>query len=248
MVQALQTKLETYAALGEAERGALRGLTGPARAYAGGEHLIEEGMRPDAVFVLTEGWACRYKVLPDGRRQIMAYLLPGDTCDVFNFVLGAMDHSIAALGPCKAVAVPQAELMAVVAEHPGIARALYWTTLVDAATSREWLLNIGQRDGFGRAAHLFSELLLRAGLVGLAPQDAFALPLTQADLADTMGLSPVYVNRMLQRMRGDGLITLERRRLTIHLPERLAELGAFNALYLHQGRTPDWDRSHLDIV
>lgn len=233
MPNALIRKLEVFAPLGDAEKHALDRLVVVPRAYRAGEDLIQEGEPPEAVFVVLEGWACRYKMLPDGQRQILAYILPGDTCDVFNSVLGMMDHSIGALGACKVVAMPQGELLAVLDRHPAIARAVQWTTLVDAATSREWLLNIGQRSGLARAAHLFSELLSRMGSIGLAPGDAFALPLTQTDLADTMGLTPVYVNRMLQRMRADGLITLERRRLTIHDPARLAEISAFTSRYLH---------------
>ena len=239
MANALTRKLEVFAPLGDPEKRALDQLLVAPRAYHAGEDLVQEGEPPEAVFVVTEGWACRYKVLPDGQRQILAYILPGDTCDVFNSVLGVMDHSIAALSACKAVAVPQGELMAVLDRHPAIADAIHWTTLVDAATSREWLLNIGQRSGLARAAHLLSELLLRMGSIGLAPDNRFALPLTQTDLADTMGLTPVYVNRMLQRMRADGLITLERRHLTIHDPARLAEISAFSSRYLHlpQSRT-----------
>ena len=233
MANALVRRLEVFAALSDAEKRALDRLVVSPRSYRAGEDLIQEGEPPEAVFVVTEGWACRYKMLPDGQRQILAYILPGDTCDVFNAVLGVMDHSIGALGACKVVAVPQRELMAVLGKHPAVARAVQWTTLVDAATSREWLLNIGQRSGLARAAHLFSELLSRMGAIGLAPDDGFALPLTQTDLADTMGLTPVYVNRMLQRMRAEGLITLAHRHLTIHDPARLAEVSAFTPRYLH---------------
>jgi len=125
--------------------------------------------------------------------------------------------------------------MDVIARHPAVARALYRTTMVDGSTLREWLLNLGQRDGFSRAAHLFSELLLRMGSIGLVTQDRFALPLTQIDLADTMGITPVYVNRTLQRMRSEGLITLKQRALTILEPERLTALGMFTPGYLHLG-------------
>lgn len=235
MPNPLIRKLEVFATLGRKDRDVVEGLCVGARDYRAGEDLVQEGERPDCVFLLTQGWACRYKLLPDGQRQISAYILPGDTCDVFNFVLEKMDHSIGALGPCKAVSVPQAELMEIIAKHPAIARALYWATMVDGATNREWLLNIGQRDAFGRAAHLFSELLLRMGSIGLADGDCFRLPLTQTDLADTMGLTPVYVNRTLQRMRGEGLITLKRRELTILEPEQLIKLSAFTPNYLHLG-------------
>lgn len=235
MLNAFARKLEVFAILSEADRRALVRLSKGARDYVAGEDLVQEGAPPDCVYLLIEGWACRYKLLADGHRQILGYMLPGDTGDIFNFVLHAMDHSISALGACKAVAVPQAELMRVIGLAPAIARALYWATLVDTATNREWLLNIGQRDGFARIAHLFSELRLRMGSIGLVEDECFALPLTQTDIADTMGLTPVYVNRTLQRMRSEGLITLTRRELTILEPERLMLASAFTPGYLHLG-------------
>ena len=233
MPNALTRKLEGFATLGACDRQAIESLSAGPRRYRAGEDLAQEGSRPDCVLLLTEGWACRYKTLPDGQRQILAYMLPGDTCDIFNFTIDRMDHSISAIGPCKAVSVPQAELMDVIAHFPAIAHALYRTTMVDGATLREWLLNVGQRNGFARAAHLFSELLLRMNAIGLVTDDCFALPCTQTDLADTIGLTPVYVNRTLQRMRREGLITLKQRALTILEPERLIELGAFTPGYLH---------------
>lgn len=236
-------KLEIFAPLAERDRRALQRLSEGAHSYRAGEDLIEEGSPPECVFLLTQGWACRYKLLPDGQRQILGYMLPGDTGDIFNFVIETMDHSISALGPCKAVSISQTDLLDVVARHPAIARALYWAALVDGATNREWLLNIGQRDGFGRAAHLFSELLLRMGSIGLAAGDSFSLPLTQTDLADTMGLTPVYVNRTLQRMRAEKLITLSRRELTILEPERLIKLSAFTPNYLHLGGSAEQSRT-----
>lgn len=235
MPNALTRKLAGFTILDDADREAIAALSLAQRSYRAGEDLVQEGAHPECVFLLTEGWACRYKMLPDGRRQILAYMLPGDTCDIFNFAIARMDHSIAALGACKAVAVPQADLIAVMARRPTVARALQRTTMVDGSTSREWLLNIGQRDGFARAAHLFCELQLRMDTIGLVTDGGFALPLTQIDLADTMGLTPVYVNRTLQRMRKEGLITLKRHALTILEPERLVALGMFTPGYLHLG-------------
>lgn len=233
MPNPLIRKLEIFAALSRVDRKAIELLSAATRTHRPGEDLIVEGERPDCVYLLMKGWACRYKTLPDGQRQILGYILPGDTSDVFSFVVDTMCHSVAALGACTVVAIPHAELADVLARHPKIARAFYWAGFVDGSISREWLVSIGQRDGLGRAAHLFSELLLRMGSVGLAGGDSFLLPLTQTDLADTIGMTPVYVNRTLQRMRGEGLITLEKRALTIHDLERLIEIGSFTPGYLH---------------
>jgi CRP-like cAMP-binding protein len=164
----------------------------------------------------------------------MAYLLPGDFCDLYVFILKAMDHGIATLSRCKVVAIPRHRTLELT-ERPAIARAFWWAALVDEATLREWLVNIGRRSAEHRVAHLLCELLLRLRVVGLANGDRFELPLTQGALADTMGLSEVHMNRVLQSLRSAGLITLGNRTLVILDVERLMALSDFNPNYLHLG-------------
>lgn len=229
----LARKLGQFAELSESDIGVIERLTANPRTYRAGQDLIREGDRPDFVFLLIEGWAYRYKILPAGSRQILAYLLPGDFCDIHIFVLKSMDHSIALLNNAKVVAVPAQDMLDLMTDHPDIERALCWATLVDEAVLREWLTSMGQRDAFPRIAHLLVELWLRMRAIGLAQDDCFSLPLTQTDLGDALGLTPVHVNRTLQRLRADGLITLERKRLTIHEPERLMALSGFEPNYLH---------------
>jgi CRP-like cAMP-binding protein len=119
--------------------------------------------------------------------------------------------------------------------HPAVARALRMGTLVDEATLREWLLNVGCRSAVERIAHLFCEVLLRLQAVGLASEDSYALPLTQAELGDTTGLSNVHVNRTLQELRRQGLIELKSGRLKILNLPRLRAIAEFKANYLHLG-------------
>lgn len=109
-----------------------------------------------------------------------------------------------------------------------------WATLVDEATLREWLLNVGQRDALQRLAHLFCELCVRLRVVGLVDETgAFQLPLTQAELADTTGMTTAHVNRSLQRLRRDELIVSREGKLKILDFNRLAKIAGFNATYLH---------------
>ena len=194
--------------------------------------LIREGDEPRDVQLILEGFACRYKLLADGRRQIMAYLLPGDFCDLHIFILRRMDHSIATLSPCRVAAIPRRRILELT-ERPAIARAPWWATLVDEAVLREWLVNIGARPAEERIAHLLCELLLRLRTVGLASGGGYALPITQAEIADTMGLTNVHVNRVLQRLRAEGAITLEERRLVILDVDRLMAFSGFDPNYLH---------------
>ena len=226
MAQALLRKLRTFG-LESRDLQAVERLCGDVRELQGGD-LIREGERPARVHLLLEGWACRYKLLPDGARQIMAFLIPGDLCDIHIFVLKTMDHAIGLLGPAKVAFIEPDAMLEIMDRHPRVARALWWATLVDEAVLREWLVNIGQREAYERIAHLLTEMWLRMRAVGLAEGDAFSLPLTQTELGDTMGLTPVSVNRALQRLRKLGLISLDQKQLTIHDPQGLMEVAGLS--------------------
>ena len=228
----LTRKLEVFAPLPEADRHLLDEVVRASRQVEARTDLVSEGEASDDVHLILEGFACRNKVLADGTRQIVAYLVPGDFCDLHIFILNAMDHSITTLSPCRVVDIPRRRVLEF-AERPALARAMWWATLVDEAILREWLVNIGARPAEQRVAHLLCELHLRLKTVGLADGGAYELPLTQADLAETMGLSNVHVNRVLQRLRADGLITLKGRNLVILDIARLRQFSGFTANYLH---------------
>ena len=147
------------------------------------------------MFLLLEGWGFRYKQLESGRRQIMAYLIPGDLCDIQIFLFDKMDHSIGLLSAARVVKIPAVEMLDLMDRYPRIERALLWATLVDEATLREWLLNVGQRSALQRISHLFCELCVRLSVVQLVDNnETFELPVTQAELADTTGMTTVHVN------------------------------------------------------
>ena len=251
-VNPLIAKLGRFVPLTKVENDALARISADARPHLRGSDLIREGDKPDSVFLLLEGWAYRYKHLDDGSRQIMAYLLPGDLCDIRIFLFEQMDHSIGLLSDAMVVRIPAPVVIDLLEGYPRIERALMWATLVDEATLREWLLNIGQRDAVQRLAHLFCELSVRLNVVKLVDDHgSFAMPLTQAELADTTGMTTVHVNRSLQRLRRDGLIVLKDGRLTIVDFARLADLSGFNDNYLHIDGPPLHDpprmRLHIDI-
>lgn len=162
----------------------------------------------------------------------MAYLLPGDICDLHVFVLKQMDHTLATLSPCKVVTIPRATVLELL-KSPALSKALWYSTLVDSAVLREWLVNLGQRSGDERVAHVLCELMVRMRVVGLSDGASYKLPITQTELADTMGLSPVHVNRVLQQLRRDDLITWTGEELVIKDPERLMKFSGFVPNYLH---------------
>jgi CRP-like cAMP-binding protein len=226
-------KLAHFGPLSPADREALQAALGPSWWLAAGSDLIKEGDAPKAVFLILEGLACRYKIQANGARTIMAYLLPGDLCDQHVFVLKAMDHSIGCISRCHVATISRQSMLAIVAEHPAVARALWWATLVDEATLREWLVNVGSREGPLRVAHLLCELLLRLQAVGLATADSYTLPITQTELADTVGLSSIHVNRVLKTLRERELITWTKSEIKILDVPGLKSYSDFNPNYLH---------------
>lgn len=228
----LIAKLESLTSLPIEDREALSALSGTARPMPARRSIIREGDNPEHVHLVVEGWAARYKLLPSGARQITAFLIPGDFCDLHVSILGEMDHSIATLTEARIAFVPRATMDAL-AERPKIARAFWWSTLVDEAVLRSWIVNIGRREAIEAIGHLICELYVRLSNVGLVTDHSFVLPLTQEELADALGLTPVHVNRVLQRMRADGLISLKRGALVIFDYQRLKEAAGFNPNYLH---------------
>jgi len=234
----LVTKLSRYIELADSEVAALDHLTRSPYPMKAGSDLILEGTNPENVFLLMEGWGYRYSLLKNGNRQIFGYVLPGDLCDVHVFMLDEMDHSIGLLSEAMAVKIPADEMLDVLNRYPRIERALWIATLVSESTLRQWVVNIGQRDAFERIGHLFCELWQRMRVVGLvSADDQFDLPLTQVELADTLGMTAVHVNRTLQRLREAGLIALKRSRLRILDPEKLAEVSGFDGSYLRLDAT-----------
>lgn len=195
--------------------------------------LICEGQQPEYVHIVLEGFACRYKVLPDGGRQVIALLLPGDFCDLHVAILGEMDHNIATITACKIARLPYTAVMDITTSHTRITRAMWWATLVDEGILREWLVGMGRRAADKRLAHFLCELMVRLQTVNLANDSGFGLPLTQSDLADVLGLTLVHVNRVLQQLRAVGLLGLKEKQLIVPDLPRLKAFADFDPNYLH---------------
>lgn len=239
---AVASKLERFTKLSSDERAALAQLGRNIRVIDARRDLICEGDEPRFVHLVLDGWACRYKTLPDGKRQIVSIFLAGDFCDVNVFILRYMDHSVGALTRLKVAAIAPDEMRALADGRPRITQALWWQELVAMSIQREWTLNLGQRTAYERLGHLMVELYLRLEAVGRAKDGRCDFPLTQNDLADATGLTAVHVNRTLQELRRDGLIELERKQLHILDLPRLMDATMFNPNYLHLNR----EGRHLD--
>jgi CRP-like cAMP-binding protein len=233
MPNPLVRKLRHGAPLSEDETALLETLISRPQEIGPHHDLIAEGEAPDHVHVVLKGFAVRYKLLPDGGRQIMAWLVPGDFCDLHVSLLGEMDHSIATLTASSICFLPRGRLNALAKHRPALTHALWWASLVDEAVLREWLVGMGRRPAAQRIAHMFCEVHRRLQAVGLAPEAAFDFPLSQSDLADSAGLSSVHVNRVVQQLREDGLIVWRERVLQLPDPPALEAFAEFDANYLH---------------
>jgi CRP-like cAMP-binding protein len=234
MANAFVRKLSRFTDFTEEETAALERISEKPEPRTRGRDLVRQGERPNAVQLLLQGWAFRYKVLKDGSRQIVAYMLPGDICDLHGTMLGEMDHSIGLLTDAEVAVVPVEQMRELMDRHRSIERALWRVSLADEATLRERLANIGQRDAFNRMGHHLCELWHRVKTIGLVNDaEEFDLPVTQEELGDSLGLTSVHVNRTIKRLREDGLITFRHKRLTLLDPERLTHLTGFDPAYLH---------------
>lgn len=227
-------KLRGFADLGDPELRALEQVTAHPKAFAARKDLIREGDPSGPVLVVLEGWAFRYKVLPSGARQIMAFLMPGDACDLHIGMLAEMDHSIQTVTGASVATISRADMDEMMASYPRIARAMYIAQLIDEGTLRAWIVSLGRRSSIERVAHLILELFLRAVRIGLSDGTTMELPLPQAVLADALGMTPVHINRILQELRRSGAIELSRGVLRIKDPAALTQISGFEANYLHK--------------
>ena len=203
------------------------------REVAPDHDIVREGQHMTESCLLLDGFAARYKFLGEGRRQITAMHVDGDFVDLHSFLLKRLDHGVVALNACTIAVVPHEALREISEKSPHLTRLLWLSTLMDAAIHREWITSMGRRSALERAAHLFCEIYSRLKVVGRTKEMSFKFPLTQAELGDTLGLSLVHVNRVVQSLRSQGLVTWEGRRLTILDWDKLVEVAEFDPEYLY---------------
>lgn len=233
MVNRFIDKLRSYGDLDRSEVAALTALTASPRSFSARHDLIREGDRPGPVFVILDGWACRYKILPNGSRQVLAYMMPGDCCDLNVGLLAEMDHNIQTISPAVVATIERTDMDTLMDTHRGVAKAMYLAQLIDEGTMRAWITSMGRRTSVERVAHLMCELYLRARNIGLH-SEPLALPLSQLLLADSLGMTPVHLNRVLKELRLTGAMTLLRGSLVIADPVKLVQIAGFDENYLHR--------------
>jgi CRP-like cAMP-binding protein len=226
-------KLESVFTLTDDERHALETLPMQVMVIKDRQDIVREGDRPSRSCLILSGFACVYKMTAHGKRQIVSFSIAGDIPDLQSLHLTVLDTSIGTISPCRVGFIQHEVLRDLCARYPRLAAAFWREALIDAAIFREWVMNVGQREGVSRMAHVLCELLVRLRAVGLAEDHVCDLPITQSEFADALGFTTVHVNRVLQQMRAEGLIVTEGTRLTIPDWERLKQVGEFDPTYLH---------------
>ena len=196
--------------------------------------IVSEGDAVSHCWVMISGYCVRYKIVGDGGRQILSIHMMGDLVDLQNALLGVADHGVQALTECTMAKIPIEAIRQLTAVRPTINEALWYDTLVDGSIHREWVANVGRRDGPTRVAHLLCEFSLKLDAVSLGEQLDYELPMTQDQLADATGMTPVHVNRVLRTLEKAGLIErVTSKSVVIGDWQRLAAAGDFNRAYLH---------------
>lgn len=239
----LIAKVEEHGTLVPRDIAGLRGLEPRTRQLAAGEDVVRQGDRPTASVMMLSGMLARHHTLTGGDRQYLSFHIAGDMPDLQSLFLNMMDHSVCAMGGAEIAIFPHMQLQKLILERPGVGFALWRMTLVDAAIFRQAITNNSARPPAERLAHFFCEQMQRAREAKLAAGDTCALPLTQEELGQALGLSLVSVNRALQKLRRDGLVEFRNSRLEVRDWTRLSALAGFDESYLHCAK-----QSHISLT
>jgi CRP-like cAMP-binding protein len=226
-------KLESVFILTDDERQALETLPMQITVIKDRQDIVREGDSPSRSCLILSGFACVYKMTVHGKRQIVSFTIAGDIPDLQSLHLKVLDNSVSTITPCRVGFITHDDLRNLCERYPRLAAAFWRETLIDAAIFREWVMNVGQREGVSRMAHVLCELLVRLRAVDLVEDHVCDLPITQTEFADALGFTPVHVNRVLQQMRAEGLIETQGSRLRIPDWNRLKQVGEFDPTYLH---------------
>ncbi|WP_420138795.1 Crp/Fnr family transcriptional regulator [Sphingomonas sp.] len=238
MIERHLMKLRARDRVSAEEEQAIRSALGPVKTFPADQVVIREGEQLSASTLLLDGMMCRYKDLNNGQRQITELHVPGDFVDLHSFTLKRLDHHILALTACRVVEVPHDRLEAITEEHPHLTRLYWFATCLDAAIHREWEVSLGRRTALAKIAALFCEMRVRFDVVGMTDGDSYALPLTQMDLAECLGLTAIHVNRTLKELREQNLAQFKAGQVTILDLPRLERVAQFNPDYLYLDRQP----------
>lgn len=226
-------RLQTRANLQESDAKLVEDLCRKTRKISTKKYLSRGGQGALSFSVLLSGWAARYQIVRNGGRQITQLLLPGDSFDFDPYASEEAVDEIVTLCDCEVANISYAEIDHAIEVSPAIRGAMLNYGCREHAIFASWVVNIGRRDAYERMAHLICELHHRLTFDdGGEADDEFLFPLTQEDLADVLGLTPVHINRKLQMLRENDVIRLRSKRMTILNLPALKKIAGFNPAYL----------------
>jgi CRP-like cAMP-binding protein len=227
-------KLAYWVKLDAEDSAAVLGLPHSVKKLERGSYIVREFDRAEHSCALLSGFAIRQKTVASGHRQIVSVHMKGEMVDLQNSLLGKADHSVQMLTDGRVASIPRDAVRLLCEQRPAVGRAMWTDTLVDGSIFREWITNIGRRDARTRIAHLLCEFSLRLQVAGLGQQTNYELPMTQEQLADATGLTPVHVNRSLKALEADEYISRRTpRSIVIGDWKKLVQVADFNSNYLH---------------
>lgn len=234
VLAALFRRLNTVTGLDDADMAAIRALPINVRHWEAGRTVAADGSRPAECVLVIEGFCVRAKTTVTGQRQILSIHIPGEIPDLQSLHLHRMDHDLVAVTPCTLGFISHTSLRTLTRANPNLAEVLWRDTLIDAAIFREWIVNVGQRPAASRLAHTVVELRQRLAVTGREAGETFDMPLTQEQISEALGITPVHANRIIRQLRDDGIVEISRGRVTVLDEAKLAELAQFDDRYLHQ--------------
>jgi CRP-like cAMP-binding protein len=204
------------------------------RKFTARRDMIIEGAADQHAFIMASGWACSYKILSGGARQIVDFQIPGDFIGLRSLLFRTADHNVEPITRVEASQIHRSDLIAAFSKTPRLATAVLWAASRDEAIVVEHLVGLGRRNATERMAHFLLELGSCLRLVGLGDRTGYACPLSQYLLADALGLSAIHVNRTLRELREQGLLTFQKGKVLFDDYDACVKLAGFNVAYLDQ--------------
>lgn len=228
-------KLDRLHVLDPDDRAAIRALPYSVSRVKAQQRIVGTGDIPSTCPILLDGFAFRSNLVTNGNRQIFSFHVPGDLLGIQQLSLLHADHSIHTLTDGEIATVPLSDLRAMLKQRPAVAEAIRRDVLIEASIFREWILNIGRRDGATRVAHMLCEFVTRRVASGSGRLERFEVPMSQEQIADATGLTGVHVNRMLKKLGDMKLIRRINRHYEISNWSAMQRFAGFDPLYLHLG-------------
>lgn len=232
-MMSLYKRLSHYSELGEQDFAPLKSIRMRRQSAFRGENIVVVGEFPRNAFVVEEGWAIRYQMLDDGRRQILNVLMPGDMFDLQVFIAAELDHSVMAVTDMELSVASPAEILSALRDSRSLGLALWWAAVQEEAILRQQIVRNGRQSAKERVIHFLLELHRRARIVAEGDMTGFHLPLTQTIIGDALGLSHIHVNRVLRHLIVEGYIKRDKSWIELVKREKLVAICDFDPSYLH---------------